>query len=141
MVNNKIKSFIISLCLFPIIAFSQIHGTQHDQLILRGATLINSTGAPPIGPVDIVIEKNKITNVQVVGYPGVEINENRRPKLSKNGIEIDCEGSYVLPGFVDMHGHIGGELKVLIQIMFSSYGWLMVLQQFDNQVEWALKEF
>ena len=91
MINKKIKSFIISLCLFPIISFSQIHGTQHDQLILRGATLINSTGAPPIGPVDIVIEKNKITNVQVVGYPGVEINENRRPKLSKNGVEIDCE--------------------------------------------------
>ena len=88
MINKKIKSFIISLCLFPIIGFSQIHGTQHDQLILRGATLINSTGAPPIGPVDIVIEKNKITNVQVVGYPGVEINENRRPKLSKNGVEI-----------------------------------------------------
>ena len=111
MINKKIKSFIISLCLFPIIAFSQIHGTQHDQLILRGATLINSTGAPPIGPVDIVIEKNKITNVQVVGYPGVEINENRRPKLSKNGVEIDCEGSYVLPGFVDMHGHIGGRAQ------------------------------
>ena len=109
MVNKKIKSFIVSLCLFPIIAYSQIHGTQHDQLILRGTTLINSTGAPPIGPVDIVIEKNRITNVQVVGYPGVEINENRRPKLSKNGVEIDCEGAFVLPGFIDMHTHIGGE--------------------------------
>ena len=92
---------LILLIFIPIISFSQIEGKQHDQLILRGATLINSTGAPPIGPVDIVIEKNKITNVQVVGYPGVEINENRRPKLSKNGAEIDCEGSYILPGFID----------------------------------------
>lgn len=80
----------------------------YDMTIIRGATLINGNGAPPIGPVDIVIEKNKITKVQVVGYPGVEINPDRRPKLEGNGIEIDAEGMYVLPGFVDMHGHIGG---------------------------------
>ena len=39
---------------------------------------------------------------------GVDIIENRRPKLSKNGKEINAEGMYVLPGFIDMHGHIGG---------------------------------
>lgn len=81
----------------------------YDFLIIRGATLINGNGAPPIGPVDIVVEKNKITRVQVVGYPGIDINENRRPKMEGNGLEIDAEGMYVLPGFVDMHGHIGGE--------------------------------
>ncbi|MEQ9008912.1 MAG: amidohydrolase, partial [Ekhidna sp.] len=80
----------------------------YDMTIIRGATVINGNGAPPIGPVDIVIEKNKITNVQVVGYPGVEINPERRPKLEGNGMEIDAEGMYVLPGFIDMHGHIGG---------------------------------
>ena len=105
---NKLKILIILLGLIPSIIFSQLHGNQYDQLILRGATLINSTGAPPIGPVDIVIENNIIKNIQVVGYPGVEINENRRPKLTKNGKEIDCKGSYILPGFIDMHGHIGG---------------------------------
>ncbi len=79
-----------------------------DQLIIRGATLINGNGAPPIGPIDIVIEKNVITEVRVVGYPGVEINEESRPQFNGNGLEIDAEGMYVLPGFVDMHGHIGG---------------------------------
>ena len=79
-----------------------------EQLIIRGATLINGNGSPPIGPVDIVIEKNKITNIQVVGYPGVEIKEEKRPKLKENGKEIHALGKYVLPGFVDMHGHIGG---------------------------------
>jgi hypothetical protein len=79
-----------------------------SQLILRGATLINSTGAPPIGPVDIVIEKNRIIAVVNVGYPGTPINEKRRPKLKEGGKEIDCSGAYVLPGLIDMHGHIGG---------------------------------
>jgi hypothetical protein len=78
------------------------------QLILRGATLINGTGAPPIGPVDIVVEKNRIVQIANVGYPGVPINNERRPKLKEGGKEINCEGMYVLAGFVDMHGHIGG---------------------------------
>ena len=35
------------------------------QLIIRGVTLINSTGAPPVGPVDIVVEKKpRRTNCQ-----------------------------------------------------------------------------
>ena len=79
-----------------------------NQLIIRGVTLINGNGAPPIGPVDIVVENNVITQVKVVGYPGVEINEERRPELETNGRELDAEGMYLLPGFVDMHGHIGG---------------------------------
>ncbi|MEM8932486.1 MAG: hypothetical protein AAGE94_14990, partial [Acidobacteriota bacterium] len=80
-----------------------------DRLILRGATLINGTGAPPIGPVDIVIEGDTIVDVRTVGYPGIEPDAEGRPELGENGHEIDLSGHYVLPGFVDMHGHIGGE--------------------------------
>ena len=82
-----------------------------NQLIIRGATLINGNGAPPQGPVDIVIENNRITKVSVVGYPGVAIQADRRPVLKKGGREIQAEGMYVLPGFVDMHGHIGGKAQ------------------------------
>lgn len=80
----------------------------YERLILRGATLINGTGAPPTGPVDIVIEGKRIVDVQVVGHPGVPIDPAGRPALG-NGREIDLTGKYVLPGFVDMHGHIGGK--------------------------------
>lgn len=80
----------------------------YSQLIIRGATLINGNGAPPMGPVDIVIEGNKITSIKNVGYPGVAINESSRPQLKEGGKEIDASGQYVLPGFIDMHGHIGG---------------------------------
>ena len=81
----------------------------YSQLIIRGATLINGNGAPPIGPVDIVIENDKITDIEVVGFPGVEIDESKRPKLNQGGKEINALGMFVLPGFIDMHGHIGGE--------------------------------
>lgn len=80
-----------------------------SQLIIRGVTLINGNGAPPRGPIDIVVEDNIIKKVVVVGYPGVEIDPEDRPQLSAGGYELDCEGMYILPGFVDMHGHIGGK--------------------------------
>ena len=81
----------------------------YPQLIIRGITLINGNGAPPRGPIDIVVENNKITKIAVVGYPGVDINPDRRPQLKPGGKELDCNGMYLLPGFVDMHGHIGGK--------------------------------
>lgn len=81
---------------------------QYGRLILRGVILIDGTGAPPIGPVDIVVEKNRIAQIQVVGYPGLPINENRRPKAGENDKEYDLEGHYLMPGFIDSHAHIGG---------------------------------
>jgi hypothetical protein len=81
---------------------------QYTQLIIRGVTLINGTGAPAFGPVDIVIEKNKIVQIASLGSPGIKIAEGRRPVLKAGGKELNCEGMYAMPGLIDMHGHIGG---------------------------------
>jgi imidazolonepropionase-like amidohydrolase len=81
----------------------------YSQLIIRGVTVINGTGAPAFGPVDIVIEKNRIVQIANVGNPGMPINEARRPKLKEGGKELNCNGMYMLPGLIDMHGHIGGK--------------------------------
>ena len=106
------KLLIIFLLLLVHKGFSQenyLGEGPFDQLIIRGVTLINGDGSPPRGPVDIVVENNIIVAIQVVGYPGVEIEEKNRPKLKKDGKELDASGMYLLPGFVDMHGHIGGK--------------------------------
>ncbi len=65
--------------------------------------MIDGAGAPPIGPVDIVVEKDRIVEIRVVGNPGLPISESRRP--AKGDREIDASGMYILPGFVDNHGH------------------------------------
>src|SRR5918997_6578096 len=52
----------------------------YRRLVIRGATLIDGSGAPPLGPVDIVIEGNRITDIQGVGYPKVPIDTARRPR-------------------------------------------------------------
>ena len=113
------KNFLL-LTLFIIfsnIAYAQIDVAPDrgrgegpfNQLIIRGATLINGNGAPPTGPVDVTVEDNKIVSIQNVGYPGLDIKEDRRPKLKKGGREIDAQGMYLLPGFIEMHGHISSQ--------------------------------
>jgi hypothetical protein len=81
---------------------------QYGRLILRGVILIDGTGAPPVGPVDIVVAKNRIEQILVVGYPGLPISESRRPKAGPDDKVYELEGHYLLPGFIDSHGHIGG---------------------------------
>lgn len=110
----KIKTLVLNLALFAtgIIISQSLQGDgPHSQLIIRGVTLINGNGAPPQGPIDIVVADNIIKEIQVVGYPGVAIDESKRPQLINGGKELDCTGMYLLPGFIDMHGHIGGSAQ------------------------------
>ena len=108
------KPLLLVLALFSLATgFGQSAAGDgpHKQLIIRGVTLINGNGAPPRGPIDIVVEGNKITKVAVVGYPGVAISEKSRPVLKAGGKELDASGMYLMPGFIDMHGHIGGRAQ------------------------------
>ena len=116
---HSFKTLLLFFLLCPFVLLAQVEKSPersegdgpYPQLIIRGITLINGNGAPPIGPVDVVVEKNKIVDVKVVGYPGVEIDNEKRPKLKAGGKELDCTGMYLMPGFVDMHGHIGGRAQ------------------------------
>ena len=113
---------LLTLCLLvvPLALHAQDDGVRpapdrergdgpYDRLVLRGATLIDGTGAPPVGPVDIVVEDDRIVNIESVGYPGVPIEDDDRP--AEGTRELDLSGMYVLPGFVDMHAHIGGSAQ------------------------------
>lgn len=107
---------LLLLALAPVVA-AQRMGQAPDRrtgegegpfprLIIRGATVIDGTGAPPFGPVDVVIEGNRIARVVAVGAPHVPIDPAGRPGGATK--EIDATGMYLLPGFVDLHGHEGG---------------------------------
>lgn len=79
-----------------------------NKLIIRGATMIDGTGTPPFGPVDIIVEKNRITSIRIVGYPGLPISPQGRVQAQPSDKELNAEGMYVLPGLIDMHAHMGG---------------------------------
>jgi len=78
----------------------------YDRLVIRGATIIDGTGAPPRGPVDLVVVNDRISEISSVGFPKVPIGERGRP--GKGTREIDGTGMFVSPGFVDLHVHCGG---------------------------------
>lgn len=77
----------------------------YPQLIIRGATLIDGSGAPPLGPVDIVIEGNRIAEVEWRRFVSEEVS-SKAPPVGEGSRVIDARGRYVLPGFVDLHGHV-----------------------------------
>jgi len=91
----------------------------YTQLIIRGVMLIDGTGAPPVGPVDIIVRNNKIAQIAAVALPtpGMASGSNRI-KLESGGRELNCEGMYLMPGFVDMHGHIGGGQAPIAEYVF-----------------------
>jgi imidazolonepropionase-like amidohydrolase len=78
-------------------------------LVIRGVTLIDGSGAPPAGPMDVVVSGNRITAVRGAGTPGLPVRQNRGPQNADH--EIDGTGMYLMPGFVDMHVHAGGAPK------------------------------
>ncbi|MGI9205116.1 MAG: amidohydrolase family protein [Woeseiaceae bacterium] len=78
----------------------------YNKLILRGAYMIDGTGAPAQGPVDIVVENDRIIEIKIVGAPKLAIDPDKRPEATSGAQEIDLSGKFILPGFVDTHLHL-----------------------------------
>jgi len=81
------------------------------RLIIRGVTIINGNGAPPQGPMDVVVEGNRISSIRNAGYPNIPLDPDRGPEPQSGDKVLEAEGMYLLPGFIDMHGHIGGRAQ------------------------------
>ena len=81
----------------------------YRKLVIRGPMMIAGDGAPPLGPVDIVIEGNRIASVDLAGTPGLPLKADRAPRDADR--EIDATGMWVFPGFIDTHGHNGDPVK------------------------------
>ncbi len=86
----------------PIPARTQGVG-PYQRIVLRNATMIDGTGGPAQGPVDIVLSGDRIAEIRTIGAPGA-IDPGQR--AAKGDYEIDLTGHYVMPGFVDTHVHL-----------------------------------
>ena len=119
-------TYLLTICFLAILPFSNAVFAQkaidiiepapvegrnegagpYNRMILRGAYMIDGTGAPAQGPVDIVVENDRITDVRVVGTPNIAIDPDNRPVATDGTEEIDLSGMFILPGFVDTHLHL-----------------------------------
>jgi cytosine/adenosine deaminase-related metal-dependent hydrolase len=79
-------------------------------LTIRNVMVIDGTGAPPAGPMNVVIEGNRIARIMSAGTPGVPPRPGDKPAPSGQDI-IDATGMYLMPGFVNLHAHLGDNAK------------------------------
>jgi hypothetical protein len=107
---TRLLTFAFSVCLFLAqtnLAQTQkqtpAHGKRAARLVIRGALIVDGNGTPASGPKDIVVEGNTIT--EIVALDPVALKEGRA-KRPAGDIEIDATGKYVLPGLINLHGHV-----------------------------------
>ena len=74
-----------------------VHGRRRADLVLRGATVFDGTGAPG-RDVDVGVEGDRITEIG--------------PNLPAGLEEIDVRGLALAPGFIDIHSH--ADLSLLV---------------------------
>ncbi|MDB2433059.1 amidohydrolase family protein [Luminiphilus sp.] len=74
-----------------------------DRLVVENVMLVNGLGAPPRGPVSIVISGDTIA--QIVSYP---------PKPVPGEHRVDARGMTALPGFIDAHVHIANPYEGVV---------------------------
>ena len=114
----------------------------YDRLVIRGITVIDGTGAAPVGPMDVVVEKNRIVDVVSVGVPHMPIKDRGRP--AKGTREIDGTGMYLMPGFVDTHVHYGDAMKApqaeYVNKLWLASGVTTVRGVPAGPLDWALHE-
>ncbi|MSR06043.1 MAG: amidohydrolase [Gemmatimonadetes bacterium] len=70
-------------------------GVRYTKLLIRNATVIDGAGNPARGPYDIVVQGGKITGI------------TRASAAPESADRVtDATGMYVMPGIIDVHGHI-----------------------------------
>src|SRR5579859_153569 len=80
----------------------------YGTMVIRGATVIDGSGAPAFGPADIFVQGNRI--VRIAPTDAVTREEEKAEaagvKLKAPDRVIDGKGMYVMPRIVDLHAHI-----------------------------------
>jgi len=89
------------------------HGVRPESLLVRNVMVIRGNGTPAIGPTDVLVKGNVIESIG--GFS----------RMQDAATEIDGTGKYLLPGFVNMHGHIQQErARIPIPVEYQMNLWL-----------------
>jgi imidazolonepropionase-like amidohydrolase len=71
-----------------------------ETIVIHDVTFIDGTGAPPRGHVDLVLRDGRIASIE-------DARKYRHPAGAQ---VIDGHGKYVMPGLIDMHAHVAGDV-------------------------------
>lgn len=92
-------SWAALLAVWPLLAQpAPEHGRRYNRLLIRDAMVLEGNATPAAGPKHLLIEQGRIARILTAGGAPPEADA-----------VIDAAGKYVLPGFVNLHGHIHHE--------------------------------
>jgi len=94
MTKYMVCLLVLGLSIDP---FSETLANDTHITVLTGATVIDGTGADPITDTTIIINGDRIESIG----PSASI------EIPDNATVIDVTGKWVLPGFIDLHIHLG----------------------------------
>ncbi|MGI9376521.1 MAG: amidohydrolase family protein [Tsuneonella suprasediminis] len=81
---------------------------QHSEMVVRNAMLIDGSGAPLRGKVDIYVRGGIITEIRdstpILSSTGLALEKQGGTDF--DGLTIDAEGRFVMPGIIDTHAHL-----------------------------------
>ena len=81
--RNVKASAIALLAIAAVSAGAQapVSGKRAESLVIRNATIVDGAGTPAIGPADIVIRGNRITEIAWLDPVSIANGRARRPRL------------------------------------------------------------
>ncbi|WP_154224271.1 amidohydrolase family protein [Marinicella rhabdoformis] len=89
--------FLLVVLFTPALSAQNMHNQKHEEILITNAMIVAGVGTPAEGPYDIHIKKGLIH----------QLSQSKEDSDSRKAIphQIDAEGGYVLPGFINMHAH------------------------------------
>ena len=88
-------------------SFGDLAEGPYNRLVIQNAMVIPGHGGPPVGPYDIVIEGNVIT--EMTPFDPVTAERRGDTQRASGDRVIDASGKYVMPGMLDLHMHLREE--------------------------------
>lgn len=79
--------------------------SERSTLVIQNITVIDGSGAPAIGPMDIWVEGNRISRLVKSHGAGSAVGDDAAPTAAADRV-IDGTGLYATPGLIDVHMHI-----------------------------------
>ena len=101
--------------------------SQRDAVLaVTGGTLIDGTGAGPVGDAVIVVRGHRIASVGTAATVSIPAGARR----------IDARGRFIIPGFIDAHAHLRDDW---MHELFLVHGVTSVVDQ-GSHVAWILAQ-
>ena len=98
----------------------------YSTLLIRNVTVIDGSGAPAFGPVNILVKNDRIDQITAIdaiarsreGQNETRAREGQNSAAPKPDREIDGTGMYVVPGLIDCHIHVNAGKDVPAEYIY-----------------------